>query len=141
MGSNQLVKQIIWWQEEDNNSLSIKKKVKDKHNEHRAMQRYYLIPEDKETYFTYREMEIAMHLFDPITYKAIGQMMGLSDRTVECHVRRMRIKLGCKDRFELIEQLMPMPVVIEFKDHYFQQAKCVPLVKKEMRDASNLDTE
>jgi len=141
MASNQLVKQIIWWQEADENPLSIKKKIKDKQNEHRAMQRYYLVPGDKDTYFTYREMEIAMHLFDPITYKAIGQMMGLSDRTVECHVRRMRIKLGCKDRFELIDLLSPMPLVIEFKDHYFQQAKCVPLVKKEIRDVGDLNVE
>ncbi len=119
MASNQLAKQIIWWQEEDDKSLSIRKKAKDKHSEHRAIQnRYYLLQDNTEIYFTYREMEIAMCLFEPITYKAIGQLMSLSDRTVECHVRRMRIKLGCKDRFELIERIVDMKAVVEFRAYY-----------------------
>src|SRR3990167_2261874 len=120
MASNQLVKQIISWQEADENSLSIRKKNKDKHPEQKAVSnRYYLIPQNSEVYFTYREMEIAMHLFEPLTYKVIGQKMNLSDRTVECHVRRMRIKLGCKDRFDLIERILALPVVIEFKKYYY----------------------
>lgn len=120
MASHQLVKQIIWWQEADENPLSIRKKIKDKHQEHKSVSnRYYLIPEDHEIYFTYREMEIAMYLFEPLTYKTIGQKMNLSDRTVECHVRRMRIKLGCKDRFDLIDRIVTLPVVIEFKKYYY----------------------
>lgn len=119
MASNQLVKQIISWQALDEISLSIRRKSKDRHPEARVISnRYHLIPENNQVYFTYREMEIVMHLFEPITYKVIGQRMGLSDRTVECHVRRMRIKLGCKDRFDLIEKVMLLPVVKDFKKYY-----------------------
>lgn len=122
MASNQLVKQIIWWQEADENPLSIRKKNRDKHQEQKAINnRYYLMPEDEEIYFTYREMEIAMYLFEPLTYKVIGQQMHLSDRTVECHVRRMRIKLGCKDRFDLIEKIVALPEVIAFKKYYHSE--------------------
>lgn len=116
---NQLAKQIIWWQEEDDKLFSIRKKAKERPNEQRAFQnRYYLLPENTQAYFTYREMEIAMYLFEPITYKVIGQIMELSDRTVECHVRRMRIKLGCKDRFELIERISKLQPIIEFKAYF-----------------------
>lgn len=119
MASNQLVQQIIWWQEEDAQSLSIKKKIKDKQALNKSMHnRYYLLPGNEEVYFTYREMEIAMFLFEPLTYKCIGQKMGLSDRTVECHVRRMRIKLGCKDRFDLIDRILPLKTVEEFRAIY-----------------------
>jgi DNA-binding NarL/FixJ family response regulator len=119
MASNQLVQQIISWQALDEISLSIRRKSKDRHPEARVISnRYHLIPENNQVYFTYREMEIVMHLFEPITYKVIGQRMGLSDRTVECHVRRMRIKLGCKDRFDLIEKVMLLPVVKDFKKYY-----------------------
>jgi DNA-binding NarL/FixJ family response regulator len=119
MASNQLVQQIISWQALDEISLSIRRKSKDRHPEARVVSnRYHLIPENNQVYFTYREMEIVMHLFEPITYKVIGQRMGLSDRTVECHVRRMRIKLGCKDRFDLIEKVMLLPIVKDFKNYY-----------------------
>ncbi len=119
MASNQLVKQIISWQAADENSLSIRRKHKDRHAEQKVVSnRYHLLPDNQDVYFTYREMEIVMHLFEPLTYKVIGQRMGLSDRTVECHVRRMRIKLGCKDRFDLIETVMVLPVVREFKKYY-----------------------
>lgn len=125
MASNQLVRQIISWQEADENSLSIRKRSKDKHQEQKAVSnRYHLIPESQEIYFTYREMEIAMHLFEPVTYKVIGQKMSLSDRTVECHVRRMRIKLDCKDRFDLIEKILALPVVVEFKRYYESRSSC-----------------
>lgn len=119
MASNQLVKQIISWQALDEISLSIRRKSKDRHPEARVISnRYHLVPDNHQVYFTYREMEIVMHLFEPITYKVIGQRMGLSDRTVECHVRRMRIKLGCKDRFDLIEKVMLLPVIKDFKKYY-----------------------
>lgn len=123
MASDQLVKQIIWWQEADENSLSIRKKIKDKHQEQRsASNRYYLVPDNRDIYFTYREMEIAMHLFEPLTYKVIGQKLNLSDRTIECHVRRMRIKLSCKDRFDLIEKISGLPLIIEFKRYYYSDS-------------------
>ncbi len=131
MASNQLVKQIIWWQEEDGQPLSIKKKVKDKVVANKSGgNRFYLVPDSEEIYFTYREMEIAMFLFQPLTYKVIGEYMGLSDRTVECHVRRMRIKLGCKDRFDLIDRINDLDVVIEFKECYFNTHKIIPFDKE-----------
>lgn len=124
MASSQLVKQIIWWQEEGGQPLSIRKKAKDKQLEQKLNHnRYYLLPGNQDIYFTYREMEIAMHLFEPLTYKVIGQMLGLSDRTVECHVRRMRIKLGCRDRFELIDRIMSLSTVMEFKQSYEREER------------------
>lgn len=31
--------------------------------------------------------------------------MNHSPRTIECHVRRMRLRLGCKNRVDLLERL------------------------------------
>ena len=116
MSLNHLAQQIIWWQEEDAQSLSIKKKSKESFGFHKSTQnRYFLLPDNQDAYFTYREMEIAMYLFEPMTYKTIGEKMGLSDRTVECHVRRMRIKLSSRDRFDLIDKIADLKIIQDFR--------------------------
>lgn len=128
MASSQLAEQMISWQKSDDQPLSIRKKMKEAVSENKVGgNRFYLDPSSQELYFTYREMEIAMFLFQPLTYKVIGDKMDLSDRTVECHVRRMRIKVGCKDRFELIDRIGSLEAVVSFKREYLSHHNVVSI--------------
>ena len=117
MASHQLVQQIMNWKDEPVLSIFHKESVATS-GERNLINRYYLSTDDDSLYFTYREMEIAFLLAQSLTYKVIGRRLTLSDRTVECHVRRMRLKLGCKDRFELIAYVSSLEVMSAFeKDH------------------------
>lgn len=106
MESEKLAKQIRLWQEKERDPLSIKKKIPYKSNNVPPQSyRYYLMREEKEIYLTLREMELVRYLLTPLTYRLIGEKMNLSPRTIECHVRRMRLRLGCKNRVDLLEHL------------------------------------
>lgn len=106
MESEKLIKQIRLWQEKEKDPLSIKKKTPDKSNNLPPYSyRYYFMPEEKEIYLTPREIELVRYLFTPLTYRLIGAKMNLSPRTIECHVRRMRLRLGCKNRVDLLALL------------------------------------
>lgn len=119
MIGHQLAQEIIDWQTQDSQLLSIKRKEKEFVSGNRAMnQRYYLLENNKELYFTYREMEILLFLTKGMTYKVMGTKLDLSDRTIECHVRRMRLKVGCIDRFDLVEKIMQLDVAQAFKQNY-----------------------
>ena len=117
MASYQLVQQIMNWKDEPVLSIFHKESVPTP-GERNLINRYYLSTDDDSLYFTYREMEIAFLLAQSLTYKVIGRRLALSDRTVECHVRRMRLKLGSKDRFELIAYVASLDVMATFKKDY-----------------------
>ncbi len=123
MLTHQLAQDIMTWQAQDSQLLSIKPKSKEKTSDKTLeYKRYYILEDNKELYFTYREMELLMFLAQPYTYKSIGAKLGLSDRTIECHVRRMRIKIHCIDRYELIDKVMGLAQVQRFKTDYFFDA-------------------
>jgi len=105
---------VLWWQKEVINSVQpsasnvvpktmrttrpgVKESVQ-------GRRRYYVSSED-EIYLTSRERDIAAYLFKFATYKVIGGCLGISERTVECHVKRMREKLECKNKLELVKKL------------------------------------
>jgi DNA-binding CsgD family transcriptional regulator len=52
-----------------------------------------------------RERDVAQLVVDGFTYKEIGQRLFISAKTVEYHVARMRQRLGCVSRSDLLEQL------------------------------------
>lgn len=54
---------------------------------------------------TEREKEIATLLLTGLTYKQLGERLFISAKTVEHHVARMRQRLGCDDRAELLARL------------------------------------
>jgi DNA-binding CsgD family transcriptional regulator len=52
-----------------------------------------------------REREVAALVVEGLTYKQIGDRLFISAKTVEHHVARMRQRLGCGSRGELLAQL------------------------------------
>ncbi|MFI9010493.1 LuxR C-terminal-related transcriptional regulator [Actinosynnema sp. NPDC053489] len=52
-----------------------------------------------------REREVAELVVNGLTYKQIGDRLFISAKTVEHHVARMRQRLGCASRAELLDQL------------------------------------
>jgi DNA-binding CsgD family transcriptional regulator len=55
--------------------------------------------------FSPKEKECAYYLLKGMTAKEIGQAMDISSRTVECHIARMRDKLGCFSKSQLVNKL------------------------------------
>ncbi|RKT52391.1 helix-turn-helix transcriptional regulator [Saccharothrix australiensis] len=52
-----------------------------------------------------REREVAELVVGGLTYKQVGDRLFISAKTVEHHVARMRQRLGCGSRAELLDQL------------------------------------
>ncbi|HEY0640802.1 MAG TPA: helix-turn-helix transcriptional regulator, partial [Pseudonocardiaceae bacterium] len=61
--------------------------------------------EDGESTLSARELEVAELAVGGLTYKEIGGRLFISAKTVEHHMARMRQKLGCANRSELLAQL------------------------------------
>lgn len=55
-----------------------------------------------------REQEVAVLMLDGLTYKQIGDRLFISAKTVEHHVARMRQRLGCASRSDLLARLRAM---------------------------------
>jgi DNA-binding CsgD family transcriptional regulator len=53
-------------------------------------------------YFTRREQEILLHVLRGATAKQIGLRLGISSRTVENTVERIKQKSDCKNKYDLI---------------------------------------
>src|SRR5258708_1068376 len=65
--------------------------------------RYYLTGRFKGIYLTKREAECIICLARGRTLKQTAKILHLSDRTIECFVNKLKQKLFCSDRAELIE--------------------------------------
>lgn len=61
--------------------------------------------EPKSSLLTAREIEVAQLVLEGQGYRAIGEQLFISPKTVEHHVARMRSRLGAASRVELLEQL------------------------------------
>jgi DNA-binding CsgD family transcriptional regulator len=57
-----------------------------------------------------REQEVADLVLAGLTYKQIGDRLYISAKTVEHHMARMRQRLGCSDRRDLLARLRAMTV-------------------------------
>lgn len=54
-------------------------------------------------YFTKREAECMVWLLRGKTMNGIAAILQLSPRTVEYYIKNMKIKVGCRTKFELID--------------------------------------
>lgn len=54
-------------------------------------------------YFTKREAECMVWLLKGKTINKVAKKLNLSPRTVEFYLKNMKIKLGCRTKFELID--------------------------------------
>jgi DNA-binding CsgD family transcriptional regulator len=61
-----------------------------------------------ETWLSDREVQVAELVLAGMTYKQIGDRLFISAKTVEHHVARMRQRLGCASRSELLARLRAM---------------------------------
>ncbi|UYY57090.1 response regulator transcription factor [Sphingomonas sp. S2-65] len=52
--------------------------------------------------FTVREQEILVRLAQGLSSKEIARDLSLKPRTVECHIERLRIKTGVRNRLQLM---------------------------------------
>lgn len=59
----------------------------------------------KSSLLTHREIEVGRLVLDGQGYRAIGEQLFISPKTVEHHVARMRARLGATSRGELLEKL------------------------------------
>ena len=57
-------------------------------------------------YLTARESQCARFLLRGYTSKGIGQALALSTRTVDFYINRMKVKLNCRRRDQLINHLI-----------------------------------
>lgn len=62
-------------------------------------------PAPKSSLLTSREVEVGRLVLDGQGYRAIGEQLFISPKTVEHHVARMRTRLGATSRGELLEKL------------------------------------
>ncbi|WP_423062935.1 helix-turn-helix transcriptional regulator [Candidiatus Paracoxiella cheracis] len=67
--------------------------------------RYYFQVDSNSMYLTQRQMDISLLLLKNLTYRRIGEQLGIGARTVECHVNLLRMKLNCSNKKVLINKL------------------------------------
>ena len=54
------------------------------------------------SYLTRREAECVYFLLQGLTFKQIGKQLGLSHRTIEFYLKNLKIRMGYKDRHQLL---------------------------------------
>lgn len=72
--------------------------------------RHYFQLDASEIYLTQRQLDISLLLLKNLTYKKIAEILGIVDRTVECHVSILRLRLNCKNKKALITKLEQLPL-------------------------------
>lgn len=67
-------------------------------------------------YLTFRESQCVYFAMQKLTIKETASQMGLSPRTIEFYLKRIRIKLNCPRKKDLIVKLEK----VNFKERYKQ---------------------
>lgn len=119
---NQLLEEILRWQQGDASPLSINAESAEMLSRKNHVNRFYLNSGFDSVYFTRREMEVAVLLLEPGTYEEIANQLNLSERTIECYVKHMKLKLGCSSKKKLMERIQKIDLVKRYRD---QQASPV----------------
>lgn len=67
------------------------------------MENVVVIPDEQNSVgISHRHVIILNMLSKGLKATAIGRTIGISDRTVEKHIERMKVKLGCKNTAHLV---------------------------------------
>lgn len=77
--------------------------TKNKTSEGRTLARYELGAKCNGIYFTRREAECMVELLKGKTLSNVAITLGISRRTVEFYLKNMKVKVGCRTKFELID--------------------------------------
>ena len=88
--------------DEDHDTSYIKTN-KDRLPQKRVLAAYSLGAKYGKTYFTKREAECMVWLLKGKTINSVANILRLSPRTVEYYIKNMKIKVGCRTKFELID--------------------------------------
>ncbi|WP_423064065.1 response regulator transcription factor [Candidiatus Paracoxiella cheracis] len=106
------MKELTRWQSASKTPLGIHtRRPKDPvHRESAYGKRYYFQIDANQIYFTQREMEVALLLLQGLTYKGIGEVLGITGRTIECYITHLRTKLNCSNKKALIVCLRRLDV-------------------------------
>lgn len=56
-------------------------------------------------YFTQREAECMVKFLKGKTLSKVAEELQLSPRTIEFYLKNMKVKLGCRTKFELLEKV------------------------------------
>lgn len=82
----------------------------------------YTLGEPMNVYFTQREAECMMHLLQGKTLNEVGAALNLSPRTVEYYLSKIKRKLNCRKKKEVIQRVSQTDFVKNFnKDPYNQK--------------------
>ncbi len=72
------------------------------------LKKYPIISENGKTYLTERESECLFYLLRGKTAKGIGQILGISGKTVENYVEKLKLKFSCFRKSDLISKSIEM---------------------------------
>lgn len=81
----------------------VSSEAKNKISEGRPLARYELGAKYNGIYFTRREAECMVELLKGKTLSSVATILGISKRTIEFYLKNMKIKVGCRTKFELID--------------------------------------
>lgn len=83
----------------------------------RHLQRHYL--DKKGLYLTHREAGCMFYIIKGMTVKATAHELGLSPRTIEFYLKRIKQKMNCNNRAELINILLQKDFLNKVQDIKF----------------------
>jgi DNA-binding CsgD family transcriptional regulator len=67
--------------------------------------KYILENNQPNLYLTFREAQCMAHMMLDCTMKETAQLLGLSPRTVEYYIKRIKTKIGCRTKESLIKEI------------------------------------
>ena len=77
----------------------------------RVVKRYYFTKDHESIYLTHREAGCVYYVMQGCTIKKTASQLSLSPRTVEFYLKRIRDKLHCQNRTELMVMLAEFKVM------------------------------
>lgn len=69
----------------------------------------YTIPQDNQPYLTAKQLNCLFYLVLGMSHKEIASQLNLAPKTIEHHFEKIKIKLQCKSRAELIKVALKIP--------------------------------
>lgn len=72
---------------------------------------YDFCEENKTIFFTPRELDVFKYIIFGLTSKQIAKRLGLSFRTIEDYVEKIKIKLGCTSKSQITEAAISLGLI------------------------------